>query len=463
MRISRHGVFAVLASVLFVASAPVLLCAQVRGKAVRNALLPDLAVTGLALDAGCGLRITVRNLGPGEVPAAAYRPGGAFALHLMIDGKVCSTVDFAKFDPGRMLQKAGGTVVWTWKSSPKSNLLEGGPHRVAAATNWKNHVKEGGRRGANDRLIKNLTCRQPLQKKGGFKPAGTPPAIQKQGPVSPVKPLDKRFATKPTAEPPPSSPLRIALITPNWSEAENLTVVVRFNLDLRTSSVTAPGAIVIKQWSNGQVGQPLPGRIVLQDMKTIKWSSDVAGWLCSKGLPCHVQITITDLVKDRWGRPLDGDRNGTPGGSYSKVYLVPTGPRGEPPDLRVCLDPHHNVIGGFGGWENDIYFKVRNYSTSDAPASKLMISIQGKETTVQSVPAIPAGHSVYIKRTVTFNRGGRHWVYSATVDPQNQIHESNENNNTVSGDIYTHGTDYSHQHPEEFTLPGLKARITHCS
>ena len=81
-----------------------------RSQALPKGALPDLVVTGMALDSACRLIVTVKNIGPGGVDAADFQratlkivPGGARAVELSM----------AKLAPGTAGLQPGAEVVLT--------------------------------------------------------------------------------------------------------------------------------------------------------------------------------------------------------------------------------------------------------------------------------------------------------------------------------------------------------------
>ena len=111
--------------------------------------LPDLAVTDLTVDAQCQAVITVRNLGPGALPASAMYSGSD------------ANLSFRKNDGGSgswsmnkpALVPAGGTYVHTVQAL---NLQVEGEASYTAAIDSSNLITEASE--ANNALTRTLSC-----------------------------------------------------------------------------------------------------------------------------------------------------------------------------------------------------------------------------------------------------------------------------------------------------------------
>jgi hypothetical protein len=139
--------FAVMAVVLMFLAGP----SDLSAKRLRK---PDLTIVKITTARDCKLAVVVRNNGPGILPNYVYskhHPKSA-GVFVYINGKNWGGKSIWKFDPGRKLQKPGGTATCVL------NYKVGPPIDVKAVVDLWNDVKETNERN-NTRVRKRLSCR----------------------------------------------------------------------------------------------------------------------------------------------------------------------------------------------------------------------------------------------------------------------------------------------------------------
>ncbi|NDY42411.1 hypothetical protein G3N55_06090 [Dissulfurirhabdus thermomarina] len=123
----------------------------------RLAALPDLAVTDIHLDPKCRVIVTVKNLGPGSIPDAAYLRSGAVGLQLYRNGRPWGGIDLQGFDPGRQLQRPGGSLTRRGLGiMPEQVVRPGRTVTIRAWTDAGNQIKEADE--GNNILGRSLSC-----------------------------------------------------------------------------------------------------------------------------------------------------------------------------------------------------------------------------------------------------------------------------------------------------------------
>jgi len=133
---------------------PALERAQPASRLVPSRLkLPDLEVTDIFLTPKCYVAVRVRNNGPGRVPDDVWRIHGpeSCAVYLYIDGRGWGGATLWKFDPGRKLQHAGGSIVYV------SNLKVEKKAQITAVVDHTKQVRETNE--FNNKMGTGLLCR----------------------------------------------------------------------------------------------------------------------------------------------------------------------------------------------------------------------------------------------------------------------------------------------------------------
>jgi hypothetical protein len=119
--------------------------------------LPDLVPIKLGLNAACQIVVTLKNNGPGAVPAAAYgtNPPGS-SVQMYSDNQPWGGIVLIGVDPQKQLVPAGGTVTHTWFPGAANLKLSPGTHSVKIVVDKNNVVAEGNEQ--NNTLAQRLTC-----------------------------------------------------------------------------------------------------------------------------------------------------------------------------------------------------------------------------------------------------------------------------------------------------------------
>ncbi|GEM_PF-3935540 len=104
----------------------------------------------------CNLEITLRNVGTGALPDAAYGHETGLALQIWIDGEARGGGGLWWADPGCALQPAGGSLPFLWGPGSARPLIGAGPHTVKAVIVDVGDVVDENE--ANNQLTRNLSC-----------------------------------------------------------------------------------------------------------------------------------------------------------------------------------------------------------------------------------------------------------------------------------------------------------------
>ncbi len=121
---------------------------------------PDLAIARLALDAGCRIRVTVVNNGPGPLPDSVWtlKSPASSGVYLTVDGKGWGGGTIWNFDPARMLQRVGGGATYV------SSYVVTGSVSVQATVDHTAQVSEANE--ANNTAASTLRCATPSTTSG---------------------------------------------------------------------------------------------------------------------------------------------------------------------------------------------------------------------------------------------------------------------------------------------------------
>ncbi len=115
---------------------------------------PNLAIPHVGLAAGCRVRVTIVNRGPGPLPARAWsaQPNHATELEIRVDGQLRARIALGLVDPQRALAP-GGQVDYT------SPVTVTGTAQVTAHIDPAHHLAET--RLDDNLLSRSLTCPKP--------------------------------------------------------------------------------------------------------------------------------------------------------------------------------------------------------------------------------------------------------------------------------------------------------------
>jgi len=115
--------------------------------------LPDLVIKGIEVNRKCQVVVTVANAGPGMIPDdvwTLHKPTSS-SVHLYINGDKWGGRTIWGFDPGKLLQPAGGTVRYV------SDLKVGKTVEITAVIDLSGEIGEAHE--DNNELVKKVRCR----------------------------------------------------------------------------------------------------------------------------------------------------------------------------------------------------------------------------------------------------------------------------------------------------------------
>lgn len=138
----------ILVAMLLVAMSPLFAIAQKK----PSPNFPDLIIDGLSLNAKCQVVVRVKNLGPGGLSDAVWterRPDSA-GVYIYKDGRGWGGESIWLFDPGKALQRPGGTATST------SNLIVTGSATIKAVVDLHNVIREANE--TNNERTEKLSC-----------------------------------------------------------------------------------------------------------------------------------------------------------------------------------------------------------------------------------------------------------------------------------------------------------------
>jgi hypothetical protein len=114
--------------------------------------LPDLVIKGIEVDRKCQVVVIVANAGPGPVPDdvwVTHKPISSSVV-IFINGRKRGGRTIWGFDPGRLLQPAGGTAKYV------SDLKVSGLVEISAVVDLTGEVGEA--REDNNELVRKVRC-----------------------------------------------------------------------------------------------------------------------------------------------------------------------------------------------------------------------------------------------------------------------------------------------------------------
>ncbi len=123
-------------------------------------LLPDLVVSDIRAKEdpkGCFLQVTMKNAGPGAIPDEFYkRQPPRVAIQMYNGNKPWGGTVLFGFDPGKRIQKPGGSVTWDWFPGAKNLRLAPGYHTIKVVADNNKELPEANEN--NNSLTKRISC-----------------------------------------------------------------------------------------------------------------------------------------------------------------------------------------------------------------------------------------------------------------------------------------------------------------
>ena len=119
--------------------------------------LPDLTIKNIKLLRGCKMRVTIANIGNGELPKKAYNMhGGGVAIQMYNNNKPWGGIVLGAVDTAKKLAKPGGTLSFDWFVGAKNLTLKPGKNKIKLTIDNGNTVKESNEN--NNTITKTLQC-----------------------------------------------------------------------------------------------------------------------------------------------------------------------------------------------------------------------------------------------------------------------------------------------------------------
>ncbi len=132
---------------------------RIKGKIPGRLFAPDLTVSDIELMEGCWIRVTLKNIGGGGVPAAIYT-GNKCSIQMYDGSQPHGGMVLRVFDPSGLLKKPGASVSRVWfQDSPGLNL-DPGVHSIRLDVDTDNAVAESSEK--NNSLTRRLSCKGPM-------------------------------------------------------------------------------------------------------------------------------------------------------------------------------------------------------------------------------------------------------------------------------------------------------------
>lgn len=244
--------------------------------------LPDLVVSNIKVVKGCGLKVTIKNIGSAGLPGWVYSGASITnaGVQMYMDGRPWGGMIIKMFDPRGVLKTPGSTVSKLWFQGSTNLRLPAGLHSIKVIADVHKRIKESNEN--NNTMVKRLQCRD----------------AQTQRPLQVTNLINSQS---------------YQLVN------DKIRITIKFNKDVKKSTVIARSTLRVKTEKdlNAQ------GTIVWLNNRTLVWTSarDVHD-LCTFDPDCFFDLTITDSVKDSSGQKLDGDKNGASGGNFHHNFTI---------------------------------------------------------------------------------------------------------------------------------------------
>ncbi len=269
-------------------------------------ILPDLTVTDIKLDKDCRIWAIIKNRGPGSLPSYNTIAGQA-AVRFYVGSKN-NGYQLSYLDRHKKLVKPNGTL----RATPPGTLgtiptFQSRRVRVVVDA-FANRIKETNEH--NNEMTKTLRCSSSMPKVS----AGNRSVSYKHIPAD----------TKP-----PSTIFKILNISTNLSSDRHIEIKVTFNLRPRLFSMVDGLKIYSTKKERYDQTQAthlvkdalLRGSVRRISPKAVQWTSSSTK-ICNTQEPCTVYIYYDYHIKDIWGRSLDANKNGQPGGSGGNFWYI---------------------------------------------------------------------------------------------------------------------------------------------
>ncbi len=133
-------------------------------KPIMKRSLPDLVVKDIRVAKGCGIKVTIANIGKGGVPVSGYGMSNGASIQMYNNNKPWGGIRLGAIDKAKKLSRGKGMISFIWFPGTKNLKLNSGKNRIKLVIDNNNAVKESNER--NNAKTKTLTCMKPLVNNG---------------------------------------------------------------------------------------------------------------------------------------------------------------------------------------------------------------------------------------------------------------------------------------------------------
>ena len=242
---------------------------KLREKPTLIRQLPDLVVKTISLTNNCSIKYTIKNIGTGGVPQAAYLNLSKGFLKMYDGAKSLGGISLKDADPYGRLKTPGGSAFGV---ALPGNYTPGGNHSIRIVIDEINIVNESNER--NNKRTEALTCAPPLQ---------------------------------------------INKMSIGSDAAGNCFVHIFLNKDGNKNLPLSASKVYFSNRSNWDEIKYGNARFIsLMSLKnTVPYNSTCSSY------PCTINVNINStFIKDMTGAELDGDYDGIPGGNFVQSITV---------------------------------------------------------------------------------------------------------------------------------------------
>lgn len=414
-------------------------------------LLPDLIVEDMGLNDECQFQITLKNNGTGGVQTSGYDPKKGIKIQVYNGGSPWGETPLATFDRTGKLKRPGGQVEMPWFPDSPIYHLGPGSHQIkVTVVDQNNLVPEINER--NNTNTKLLICRKTARSAKATAISRKPVTAAKI--TSTAEVAGRSFHGK-------KGP-----VIPSQRSLHGLNEQEKLELGNTTGELvplggggTVPCDISIESMrilpKHPGVGERFTFEIEILNRSddTVPWTGQIGIDVIGPGkvLFDRAHYAIFDLPKQErriishnfraptYGIYRNNVKIGCPviyfqsaQNDGSIVYGV--NPR---PDLAVYI-PYTQAVKT--GHHRTVHAHVKNIGEFRSPPSTLTFKCTDKGDQEHDVPALDPQESWSTERRDKYKLlDHKHIKCTATVDPGNEIGESNDDNNVGSTEFYRIG------------------------
>ena len=127
----------------------------------QGKILPDLKVKSITLTKDCQIKVTLKNVGNGVIPASIYSGDHPISIVQMYkDNQPHGGMMLRSFDPKGLLRMPGGVASKVWFPNTPNLAFGSGTHVIEVVVDKDNAITES--REYNNSLTRRLTCNPDL-------------------------------------------------------------------------------------------------------------------------------------------------------------------------------------------------------------------------------------------------------------------------------------------------------------